>query len=219
MKSIWPLLRGKSKEEELHIAIANNRLDEARSLIKNGVKLNKALSTIINGSGEGTALHLAASEANLEAVELLVNAGADLNVLDDLKLTPLMCACSAGGDEGGKVALFLLERGAKATIVSPRRDKATALQFATKSCSSTVIEKLIEHGALVEGPSGIKQSPLMLAARENNTDAIKVLVRHGADIYRECELEWALGKTAEWMAENDGSKDAQELLQTIRKNV
>jgi len=214
MRSIWHLLGADSPEEALHVATANERLDEMRALIQRGVDVNARKPTIMSGQGLGTALHLAASYGLAQPAEILISAGASLNLLDDLDLTPLMCACSCGGIKGSQVATLLLNAGADATVVR-QSDKMTALKFAAKECEPSVIQALIDKGAEVDGPANSDQTALMLAARSNNVAAIEVLIRNGANVRRECGLHWAKGKTAAWMAENEGSLEAYSYLKDL----
>ena len=211
MRSIWGLLRGESLEESLHIATANQRIAELRSLIKQGVDLNVYRKTIMNGGSSCTALHTAASYGLVRSAELLISSGASLDLLDDLKLTPLMCACSRGGPDGSRVAMLLISAGANVKIVR-HSDKMTALKFAAGECDAVVIQALIDNGAEVDGPGNTDQTALMLAARKNNLDAIHVLIQNGADPRRPCGLRWAKGQTAAWLALNENQMAAFEYL-------
>src|SRR5262249_24757370 len=127
---------------------------------------------------------------------------------------PLMCACSCGGPDGGRVALLLLNAGADATVVR-QSDEMTALKFAAKGCEPEVIQALIAKGAEVDGPANTDQSALMLAARSNNLGAIQVLIRNGADPRRPCGLRWAEGQTAAWLAKNEDSMEAFDYLKDL----
>ncbi len=97
MRSISHMLGADCPEEALHVATANELLDELRALITQGVDVNDYRPTTMNGQSSGTALHTAATYGLLRPAEQLVAAGAALNLLDDLHLTPLMCACACGG--------------------------------------------------------------------------------------------------------------------------
>ena len=62
----------------------------------------------------------------------------------------------------------------------------------------------------MDGPEGTDQTALMIAARENNVDSLKVLVENGAERSLPCKLGWAkkpdgfrLGGTGE-ARESDG---------------
>lgn len=214
MKSIWHLLEGNSPEEALHIATANARLDDMRALIAHGVDVNAKRKTIMSGQSLDAPLHIAATYGLVEPAELLVNSGADLNLIGGMDLTPLMCACSCGDPDGDRIAQLLIDRGADVTV-GRESDGMTALKFAAKDCDAKTISALIAAGADVDGPTDTDQTALMLAARGNNISAIAILVQHGADPSRGCGLGWACGKTAAWMAQNEGSMDAYNYLKDL----
>ena len=60
-------------------------------------------------------------------------------------------------------------------------DEMTALKFAVKRCKPEVIRHLIDEGAPVDGPKRTRQTALVLAARANNVENVKVLIDNGAD--------------------------------------
>jgi hypothetical protein len=91
----------------------------------------------------------------------------------------------------------------------------TALKFAAKGSEPEVIQALIDKGAEVDGPVNTDLTALMLAARGNNVGAIRILIRNGADPRRGCGLPWARGRTAAWLAQNEGSMDAYEMLKGL----
>jgi ankyrin repeat protein len=107
--------------------------------------------------------------------------------------------------------MLLLTAGADATVVR-QSDEMTALKFAAKECEPEVIQSLIDKGAEVDGPANTDQTALMLAARSNNLGAIQVLIRSGADPQRPCGLRWAKGRTAAWLAQNEGSAEVYAYL-------
>jgi len=214
MRSIWHLLGADSPEERLHVATANERLEEMRALLDQGVDVNARLPTIMSGQSSAAALHLAATNGLLEPAKLLINAGATLDLRDDMDLTPLMCACSCGGACGSRIAMLLLDAGADATSLR-RSDEMTALKFAANECDPEVIQALINKGAEVDGPGDTDQTALMLAARSNNLGAVQVLIRCGADPRRPSGLRWAKGKTAAWLAQNENSAEAYEFLKSL----
>ena len=75
-----------------------------------------------------TSLHIAAEKGFLACVHVLVQAGAQLDVLDRNQLSPLMlCAASGKSD----VVKYLMRIGADATLKG--EDGMTALHMAAKS--------------------------------------------------------------------------------------
>ena len=61
----------------------------------------------------GNPLHVAASEGHVLTAHILVQAGAELDALDDEQNTPLMLACHYGQ---GEVVKYLLQAGADMTL-------------------------------------------------------------------------------------------------------
>src|SRR5436189_232987 len=117
--------------------------------------------------------------------------------------------------KGMKIALHLLEAGADVNYVRAD-DEMTALGFAVSDSRPEVVQALLARGAEVEGPPGADQTPLMLAARANNVAAIKLLIAAGAAPERPCQLPWAAGRTAEWLAEQEGARKAALYLRILR---
>ncbi len=203
-------IRAASAVDALSIAASNNRLAEIERLLADGVDVNGIASYC-----GGTALHTAAGLGVIDAVNFLLDAGADLNARDVKNdLTPLMSACSLGTVKGGKVALRLIEAGADVRQVRTA-DEVTALKFAVRG-SPDVIQALLDHGAEVDGPPGTAQTALMIAARDNNVAALKVLVKNGADVSLPCKLKWAAGRTAEGLAELEQRRAALAYLRELR---
>lgn len=173
------------------------------------------INEISRFTGE-TALHAAVNAEDLGEVVRLIRDGADINGVNDVDVTPLMSACSLGGGSGMKIALRLMEEGADVNYVR-KDDEMTALCFAAGNSLPQVVRALLGHGAKVEGPDGCEQTPLMHAARADNVAALKLLIAAGADISRPCRLAWAKGKSAEWLAEQEGAKRAAKFLRSRRQ--
>jgi len=203
-------IRAAAAIDAFSIAAANSMLREMRLLLADGIDVNGIASYC-----GGTALHSAARLGLMRSVDFLISAGANLNATDQMDLTPLMCACSVGKTKGSRVAMRLMEAGADVRYVRAA-DDMTALKFAMDTCPSQVIQALIDHGAGVDEPSGTHQTALMLAARSNNVEALKVLVENGADVSLPCRLRWADGRTAEGLAELEGRRKALAYLQRVR---
>ena len=196
-------LLDKLKRASETIANENDHLPHARDIHK------------VDPLTGDTPLHAAVSGESLKELDHLIRRGANLNAVDEDGLTPLMCACSWGGVKGMKMAIRLINAGADVNFVRVD-DEMTALCFAACNSRPEVIQALLDRGAQVEGPPGAEQTPLMLAARENNVEAIKLLVAAGADVNRPCQLPWAVGRTAEWLAEQEGAHQASVYLRSLR---
>lgn len=141
---------------------------------------------------------------NLEEVEVLVAKGADVNVRDQKKRTPLIFAASNGHTS---IVEFLFSKGADINA----RDSGgqTALLYASKRSFNETAAFLLENGAEVNVQSkkrGI--TPLMLAAGWGNLELVRMLLDHGAD----ANLTDIFGKTAKSLAQERGNSDVIDLL-------
>jgi len=144
--------------------------------------------------GGMTPLLYASREGDLEAVKILVTAGAKINATDGLGDTPLMVASR---NDRTEVALYLLDKGA-----DPNIDEAghVALHLAVARKNLPLVKALIAHKAnlnvrLTKGepdPDGNRRfnqlpeyllgaTPFLLAVALNETDMMRVMVPAGAD--------------------------------------
>lgn len=87
---------------------------------------------------------LNASEIQVEAINALLQSGADVNATDDAGYTPLMHACSRRAPEALAVVALLLDNGANARAVTPQG--YTALYMAIRhQASAYMAEMLLLH--------------------------------------------------------------------------
>ncbi len=164
-----------------------------------------------NPKGGLTPLMYAARQGNMEAVQSLVNGGANLNALSADKSTALLLATINGHFD---IAKFLVDRGADVNLAS--MDGATPLygvvntQWARKSFypqPTTKYEKIsyidlmktmLEHGAdpnvrltkelwyseydfSLESTSQVATTAFWKCAEVGDIDGMRLLVAHGAD--------------------------------------
>lgn len=178
----------------LHWAVRADDGETVRALLRAGAKANVA-----NRNGV-TPLSLAALNGTRSVVEALIEAGADVNARLPQGQTALMMAARAGHVDAINV---LLSRGAD---VNAREQVLgeTALIWAAAENHADAIEALVARGADVNGRSnpltfpqeeyGDGKSarltvlpkgnwvPLMYAARQNASAALKALAKSGANL-------------------------------------
>lgn len=154
----------------LHSAVQKGHESVVRLLLERGAKMTPT-------SNGWTPLHLAASFGDQDIVSLLLDKGASrLATLVGSNSTALHMASHHGREN---VVRLLLERGASPTAVET--DGSTPLHSAAAEGSVGIMRLLIEHGAEV-GAKSKDGSVLALAAYYGHEDAVRFLIRKGADI-------------------------------------
>ena len=145
-------------------ATANNDID--------GVKFfSKAGALVINQRNKGgaTSLHIACREGNFEIAKILVDNGANVNIVDNEGWSPLMRASLAGNKD---IVELLLKNGAKAHLLNSLNE--TALIHATTSKCVECINQIIENGNLIKNvdtyllKSQIADAFLIARSQENS---------------------------------------------------
>ena len=163
-----------------------------------------------------TPLFLAAAYSHLDILRYLVENGADINACSDDHCTPLMIAIKMGHIN---VATYLVEHGAKVDLKDDRG--CTALHHAMYYYHHDRLEVcscLIERGADVNGCYNNKspqngRTPLMIASRYGQLDAMTFLIKQGANV----NLQDKEGETALHYAV-DGSDVSCEVLSCLIEN-
>ncbi|GAA52937.1 ankyrin repeat domain-containing protein 17, partial [Clonorchis sinensis] len=144
------------------------------------VSLLLAVGADVNARTEETqetALTLAACGGFIEVCEMLLNAGADIEVGGVGCSTPLMEAAQEGHLE---LVRRLLQRGAAVNAVTATGD--TALHYAAENGHVKVCKELLDWGAVFGAMTEGGRTPLMKAARIGNLEVVKLFVEHGAPI-------------------------------------
>ena len=125
----------------LHIAVANSFHHLLKWLIE-----VKSVNINSRSIKQDTPLHTAADLGLTKAAKYLIENGADLNLLNANKITPLMTACGWGKKQD-LVALQLIEADADIHYIR-ESDYQNALSFALRGSSEEVINSLIKKGAV-----------------------------------------------------------------------
>jgi hypothetical protein len=124
-----------------------------------------------------TALHYAIQYNRIDAVTLLIEKGANVNIADEWGYTPLILAlqyCRAD------LAKTLIERGAN--INTADGQGWTPLALAVYCDNKGIVNSLLEKGADIEIADRYGSTPLMHAALYGHTELAKLLIENGADI-------------------------------------
>jgi ankyrin repeat protein len=168
------LVAGASAAEDPSLAdvAKHQNWTAVRALIKEKAPVDGRL-------GDGaTALHWAAYWDNADVVTLLVQAGANVNLVTDLGITPLYLASSNGN---ATTVQRLLDKGADPNIVSTAG--VSPLMRAAQVGGGAAVRLLLAHGAKVnEREPSRSQTALMWAVAQRHPDVARVLIENGADV-------------------------------------
>ena len=188
----------------LHSAAYSGHIDTVRYLVGLPVvELNHK-----NATNNYTALHLAVVQGEIDVVQVLIDAGADIDTQNDLGRSPLNTACESGSldivkmlvragatDNGGCTCLMLAAYAGHTETVRylvglpevdvNRQNTAnnhTALHYAVVEGSTDVVQILLDAGADFDTQNNLGRSPLHSACDSETPDVVKMLVEAGAGV-------------------------------------
>ena len=163
--------------------------------------------TIKDANGD-TWIHYAIhGYCSIEVLQSIIDQGAYVNATNKKNVTSLMLACEMGDVDAMNV---LLSAGADRTIKDA--DGYTWIHYAVRGgCSKEVLQSIIDHGADVNVTNEEGDTPLMLARKNENEDAINVLLSTGAN--RSRTFKDAYGDT--WIHYAVRKDCSNEVLQSI----
>lgn len=155
----------------LHYALTSNDPSFIESLVK-----KHSLSINIQSSSLYSPLLLASLANNADTIQTLLNLGANIEMFDYHKQTPLRHAVSANNME----ALHTLINN-NANIGAIDCNNNTPLLLALLSSNHNMVEELCKKGALnVEEDSGF--NCLLVAVKNEDIMSLEVLKRYGVDM-------------------------------------
>jgi ankyrin len=142
-------------------------------------------NAVLTAEGE-TVLMLTAYTGNRDAVQLLLDRGADPNMQQFRGQTALMWAAAEGHAD---VAELLLARGADPALSSAASTKPerrppggmTALIFASRQGKLEAARALLDGGADADQAGADNTSPLLIAVVNGHYDLASMLIERGAD--------------------------------------
>src|SRR5690606_144539 len=156
----------------LYLACENGSADMVRALLRHGANPNGALP-----EGE-TALMTAARTGDVETIEVLIGAGADLNAVEGWRgQTALMWAAA----ENNAPAVEILLAAGAALDATSADGEFTALKFAVRGGAVEATRALLNAGADVNDTMRDGTSMLVLAVTNAHYELAAVLLDHGAD--------------------------------------
>ena len=140
--------------------------------------LNQKTDVNARASDGSTALLWLAHWNDFDTADLLLRAGADANLANDFRMTPLSEACT---NASALLVRLLLKSGANPNTAIATGE--TPLMTCAKTGNADAVRMLIEYGAAVnvKEPSQ-NQTALMWAAAERHPDMVKALIESHADL-------------------------------------
>jgi ankyrin repeat protein len=158
-------------DRRLANAVEHHDAKQVRSLLAQQVDVNVAQA---DGT---TALHWATYWDDLETADLLIRAGARVNVANDLGVTSLSLAC---GNANAAMVWRLLAAGADPDL-APSGE--TPLMACARTGSAAAVMELLTYGADVNAKEPeLLQTPLMWAASQGHKEVVQTLIDYGADL-------------------------------------
>ncbi|HWB21009.1 MAG TPA: ankyrin repeat domain-containing protein [Phycisphaerales bacterium] len=151
-------------------AASTNNTGQINELIRTGLNPGTQDSNPRNMPADpgDTALHVAARCNNLEAVQALIAAHADVNIANSRGVTPLHA-----GSNSQQITEALLN--AAASVNAPDDQGRTALHYAARYNNASVIALLLAHGANSSSQDFRNRTPLHDAAQAGAIDAVSSL--------------------------------------------
>lgn len=178
------------------------------SLLKKGTDPNKFLE----GNYSPIEVVFVSEHSNrLEIAKLLIEYGADVNLcgsrIPALFLEAGSILWEVKDEElSNEIITFLLDNGAKTVN---ENDNYSILHYTVHCNSKLISENLINNYQLsIDKINENGQTPLMMGAKNNAMDTVKLLLEHGADK----SIKDNNGKTAYDLAVENGNMDIAELL-------
>lgn len=158
-----------------------------------------------------TALLWAAHWNDVETAGLLLHAGADANLANDFKMTPLSQACT---NASSALVHSLLKGGANPN--TPIATGETPLHTCSRTGNAEAVGLLLEFGAQVNATEPTnRQTPLMWAVNEHHPDVVKELIAAHADLNAHSKQ----GFTALHFAARTGDIENLKLLLAAGMNI
>ncbi len=191
-----PLRPKMSSYDEWFSALRNDDVRRMEALLARGFDPNSIEPQLFD-----TSLIVAIRHKSSKAKELLLS-------LDNLDLD----AQSRNGDTALMIAAWLSDTTTALELIDKgaeiNRPGWTALHYAAASGNVAIIQRLLEESAYIDAESPNGTTPLMMAARSGQRNALVVLVEEGADLLLQNER----GMTAADFARAKGFADLASLL-------
>ena len=159
--------------DEIHDAVRSGDLDKVKNLLRTHAEwLNSP------DQNQKTPLLLSLESGHIDIARYLIEQGADINLKDKDKASPLHNAAYLGNLE---IVDLLLKKGVASLDEGNYRGQ-TPLHLACERGHPGVVTRLLEAGADVEARDILGRTPLMTTATSKNMEVVNALLKKGADI-------------------------------------
>lgn len=165
-------------DDALLVAAAHGDVDGVRSALARGARLDGAVDR-----NNSTALAKAAYQNRVEAAQVLVAAGADVNRKDDSEQSPFLIATSEVGDDPRLLDLFLAHG---ATVNDKDSYNGTGAIRAAHRGYARIVDRLIVAGVDVDhvnrlGWTALLEAVILGDGEEAHQAVVRRLLAAGAD--------------------------------------
>ncbi len=130
-----------------------------------------------DSSKEFMLLHFAANFGDTNVTKLLLEEGANIDIKDQNKNTPLHLAASNGHTD---IVKLLMEKGSDLSVVN--KEGNTSLHLAASNGHIDIVKFLMEKGSDLSAVNKNGDTLLHLAASNGHTDIVKLLMEKGSDL-------------------------------------
>ena len=157
-----------------------------------------------------TPLHRAAEHGHIDAVQLLIDNGAEIDAINDHSYhmrTPLFMAFI---NDHHDISRLLIRYGANIRMLSTICNQ---LECIIKDGQTDLVERLIVAGVDVNKRYDYNMTPLIIAAVHGRDDIIRLLLKHGAEIDH---TDWECCSAKRYAVAN-GHKESANIL--IRQKI
>lgn len=189
-------------ESALYWATKSRKTSFVKLLLEKGAKVTVAHAEI--------PLHLAAIRGDTDIIELLLDAGSDINITNGIRNTPLHWAAQFGNQF---TIQLLLNKGAD--VNRTNIDGDTALHFAVNEKNIATINLLIKHNAKVNATNEAGNTLLHVAAKNTDLLTLDLLLKEGAKV----NVTNMDGNSPLHIAAQGGNKSMLELLLDNGANI
>ena len=197
-------LRDRSERTPLMLALDNGSLGSVDVLIQHYERLSETPAVSEDFEQGRLALLFAIYQNDPQAVQSLLNTGANPNARNAQRRTPLMLASELGYSD---IATLLLTSGADVHAREVERNNWTSLHIAAERLQTECARVLLAHGAEVDARDSMQWTALIWATfsagRPGSGATVRLLLEHGADVHVEGKDGESALSQAGWVGSAD----------------